>query len=230
MPDLTDELQRMAGEAARQAQPLTAADLLHRGDRRRRRALTQWSAGGATAAIAVAGVTLALTSAPAARHPAPTLPSAQLAAWTVTRQADGNIDLTVRQWHDVAGLQRTLRADGVPASVLLPGQHNPCQFYGGTQARLHLLPRVLSGRNVPAGPVRATTIIWVIHPSALPSGAGLQFGVDPIAISPPSSVHAQASTNPPRAVKVSYPSAPAQTRNMVSGFTLVKTSQACTGS
>ena len=62
------------------------------------------------------------------RHPAgpeassapSSAPSARLAAWTVTRQADGDITVTVNELRDPAGLQRTLRADGVPASVTLP--------------------------------------------------------------------------------------------------------------
>jgi hypothetical protein len=201
MPDLTDELQRMAGEATRQAQPLPADDLLRRGERRRRRTITQWSAGGVTAAVAAVGVTLAVTGTPAASHPAPAPSRVQLAAWTVTKEANGDIDLTVHQWHDVAALQRTLRADGVPVRVQFPGQPNPCQFDNSPQAMLHVLPRVLSGRNVPAGGLKATTIIWVIHPALLPSGVGLQFGVAPIAA-----------------------------RNLIAGFTLVKTSPACTGS
>ena len=51
--------------------------------------------------------------------------TAQLTAWTVTRQADGNITITIRQLKDPAGLQATLRADGVPASVTFARQQNP---------------------------------------------------------------------------------------------------------
>ena len=40
-----------------------------------------------------------------------------LAAWTVAKQANGDITVTVRQLRDPSGLQSTLRADGVPASV-----------------------------------------------------------------------------------------------------------------
>jgi hypothetical protein len=52
-------------------------------------------------------------------------PSAQLTAWTVTKQADGTISVTVRELSDAAGLQHSLRADGVPATVTFESQQNP---------------------------------------------------------------------------------------------------------
>lgn len=72
MPDLTDELQWMADDAARQARPLTVADVIRRGDRRHRRSLALQSlgvlsvAGVVTAAIVAAAVLL-----PASHRPAP---------------------------------------------------------------------------------------------------------------------------------------------------------------
>jgi hypothetical protein len=97
-------------------------------------------------------------------------PRAQLAAWTVARQTDGSIEVTIRELRDPAGLQRTLRADGVPASVTFTAQQNPaCQGYpgGGSQSLwrqlLGSVARPAAGRGV-----------MVIHPSALPSGGGLQ--------------------------------------------------------
>lgn len=47
------------------------------------------------------------------------------AAWTVAKQADGNIHVTIRQLRDPAGLQRTLRADGVPAIVTFASHRHP---------------------------------------------------------------------------------------------------------
>jgi hypothetical protein len=134
--------------------------------RARRRVPAVAGALGAAAAMA-----FAVSAALPASHPA-SGPGAQLAAWTVDRQADGSIRVTIRELRDPAGLQHTLRADGVPASVTFTGQRNPaCQGYpgGGSQSqRRHLLSSVATpagGRNV-----------MVIHPSALPSGAGLQIG------------------------------------------------------
>ena len=66
------------------------------------------------------------TGQPPARHP--------LAAWTVVKQADGKVSVTIRQFRDPAGLQRKLRADGVPASVIF----NP-RLRAGTVPRA--LPR-----------------------------------------------------------------------------------------
>ena len=134
--------------------------------RARRRVPAVAGALGAAAAVA-----FAVSAALPASHPA-SGPRPQLAAWTVARQADGSIRVTIRELRDPAGLQHTLRADGVPASVTFTGQGNPaCQGYpgGGSQSqRRHLLSSVATpagGRNV-----------MVIHPSALPSGAGLQIG------------------------------------------------------
>ncbi len=125
---------------------------------------------GAAGALGVAAAAaFAVSVALPASHPASEA-RAQLAAWTVARQGDGSIQVTIRQLRDPAGLQRTLRADGVPASVTFTGQQNPaCQGYpgGGSQSqRRQLLGSVASpaaGRDV-----------MVIHPSALPSGGGLQ--------------------------------------------------------
>ena len=132
--------------------------------RARRRVPVVAGALGAAAAVAIA-VSVALP----ASHPA-SEPRAQLAAWTVTSQANGSIRVTIRELRDPAGLQRTLRADGVPASVTFTDQRNPaCQGYpvsGSQSQRRHLLSSVASfggGRDV-----------MVIHPTALPSRAGLQ--------------------------------------------------------
>lgn len=69
---------------------------------------------GLTGAVALAGSSIAAVAllVPGG-HPA----KAQLAAWTVTRDPDGGITVTVNQMKDPAGLQATLRADGIPARV-----------------------------------------------------------------------------------------------------------------
>ncbi len=120
---------------------------------------------GAAAALAiVAGAALAGTTLLPSSHPA----SAQLAAWTVARQPDGAITVTIRELSDPAGLQSTLRADGVPAGVTFSDQENPaCRRYpsgGGTD---------FLGKAVSLRPEGRSTVM-IIHPSALPSGAGLQ--------------------------------------------------------
>ena len=133
---------------------------------RARRRVPQVAAALGTAAAAAFAVSLALP----ASHPA-SEPHAQLAAWTVARQPDGSIKVTIRELRDPAGLQQRLRADGVPASVTFSSQQNPaCQGYpgGGSQSQR----RQLLGSVVTA-PATARDVM-VIHPAALPSSAGLQ--------------------------------------------------------
>lgn len=69
---------------------------------------------GLTGAVALVGTSIAAVAllVPGG-HPA----TAQLAAWTVTRDPDGGITVTINQMKDPAGLQSTLRADGIPARV-----------------------------------------------------------------------------------------------------------------
>lgn len=76
--------------------------------------------GMAAAVAGAAGAALAVTALLPAGHQ----PGIRLAAWTVARQADGTVHVTIRQLRDPAGLQRQLRADGVPASVTFFGQPN----------------------------------------------------------------------------------------------------------
>ena len=179
MVDLTSELQQMADDAARQARPLAAAEVIRQGDRRRRRSITRLSLGGLSATGVVAAVIIGVIAlAPASRqasHPA----HAQLAAWTVVKQADGTIFVEIRELRDPAGLQATLRADGVPASVVFyPGRptagqsawafvhfkNNPCQEYSGGEGQ---------AQNVVTGQ-RPLQVGFTVHPSAIPSGAGVQ--------------------------------------------------------
>jgi hypothetical protein len=130
---------------------------------RARRRLPGVAAGVlAVAAAAVLAVT-ALVPAHQGGRPLP----AQLDAWTVTKQANGTITVTVRQLRDPKGLQRTLRADGVPASVTFSGYPRACQRYPKMSAVL--MAEVFGGHGPPL----------VIHPKALPHGAGIQLSPGP---------------------------------------------------
>jgi hypothetical protein len=165
--------------------------------RARRRVPGVAAALGAAAAVAVSVALPA--SHPAASHPA-SGPGAHLAAWAVTRQADGSIQVSFfGQLRDPAGLQRTLRADGVPASVTFIGQQNPaCRvIQGGGRPPSLRGARPLEPSSGAPGPSRGTLNsgmlngvvsggpqsgipaedAMVIHPAALPSGAGLQIAV-----------------------------------------------------
>lgn len=135
-------------------------------------------------ALAVAAVALAVAALVPSGRPVSRRPAARLAAWTVVKQAAGTVFVIVREFRAPAGLQHELRADGLPASVLFyPGKlqghaqfrklfhvkHNPCQEFSGGQGQLQTV--------VPAQPrqLRDRSTIAIIHPSALPSGAGVQF-------------------------------------------------------
>jgi hypothetical protein len=100
------------------------------------------------AALAVtAGAAVGVTALTPAQHQASRPPGAQLAAWTVVKRADGTVSVTIRQLRDPAGLQRRLRADGVPATVTFSGGTTPrsCRRYPMNVA---LINRVFTGRTV----------------------------------------------------------------------------------
>jgi hypothetical protein len=179
MVDLTSELQQIADDAARQARPLAAAEVIRRGDRRRRRSITRLSLGGLSATGVIAAVIIGVIALLPASHPASHPAHAQLAAWTVVKQADGTVLVKIREFRDPAGLQRELRADGIPASVqfnpanlvdksawaIVHFKGNPCQEYSGGESQAQ---NVVTGGS-------PFTVGMFIHPSAIPSGAGVQF-------------------------------------------------------
>ncbi len=172
------------------------------------------AAVGAAAAAAVAVGVAFPAGHPAVRPPAPsesaTPPSVRLAAWTVTRQAGGSIKVTFRQATGPAGLQQALRADGVPVSVTFTGQQNTaCQAYHVSASQAFWpygsRPGPLDGSGFIDHPEGAytTPYAFVIDPSALPSGAGLQIWTS---------------------------GTPGAADNFQLHVTLVKTSPQCTGS
>jgi hypothetical protein len=138
-----------------------------------------------TGALAVvAGAALAVTTLlPGGHQPSP-LPTAQLAAWTVTRQADGTILVNIRELQNPAGLQSRLRADGVPASVTLTGQENPaCRPYPASAAlqkrvmsiTFDIIPLPHQGPPPSASPPEPNLVlVFHVNPSALPTGTGVQ--------------------------------------------------------
>ena len=130
--------------------------------RRRRLPALAGAAATTTAAVAVAVSVLLPASGP----PVPTA----LTAWTVTRAPDGMITVTVREFRDPAGLQATLRADGVPASVWSLARPNPA-CHAPTVAAGQALERVYS---FPPGSRHQDVV--VIHPAALPPHTGVALG------------------------------------------------------
>jgi hypothetical protein len=167
--------------------PIPVGEILDRGRRRQAR---RRHAGFAVAVGTSGGLALAaalLASGGAARSGAS---PAQLTAWTVSRQANGEIRVTIRELKDPAGLQRELRADGVPASVRFSGNQNrACRPYPASQAQLAQVYPVPYGVYPPGftqrgtwhqdafvspGLVQRRLLYAVIRPSALPSGTGVQ--------------------------------------------------------
>jgi hypothetical protein len=123
--------------------------------------------------------------------------------------------VTIRELRDPAGLQRTLRQHGVPASVTFQTLNPACRPYpAGTRLlkqvfptpyrRLDRLPSPYAGRLVPAtkpprrsrppGPLAfgAGGTVIVIDPSPLPRNTGVQLASTPRAslILTPRLVHA----------------------------------------
>jgi len=160
---------------------IPASNIMARADQaRRHRRLGVLAGAGGLAAAAVA-VSAAL---PASHHQTAghSEPAVRLAAWAVTRLADGNIQVTFREATDPAGLQRTLRADGVPASVTFTGQRNPaCRSitfpappFSDKGAFRGPLTKVLSFGGPANTAYGYPKDALVIHPSALRRGEGIQ--------------------------------------------------------
>ncbi len=166
--DLRQALARGAAEV-----PEEAVERLQRRPYRPRAHHRMPMAGAGIAGVAAVAAVLTLTVAQPASHqstaPASHQSGAQagvkLAAWTVTKQADGTVVVTIRQMIDSSGLQSELRADGVPATVNTAG--NPaCQSYVsiGTSKGVfvvhHSMSPLANGID--------------IDKSALPSGVGVE--------------------------------------------------------
>ena len=132
---------------------------------RNRRRIPGLAAGMAVVAAAVLAVAALLPG-----HSATVQPGIHLTAWTVVKHADGTVYVRINQLRDPVGLQRKLRADGVPASVVFGNpvnvQPKPCQWYHGKVAGLlpKVVPSIAPGQHA----------ILAIRPSALPAGAGVQ--------------------------------------------------------
>ncbi len=125
----------------------------------------------ASGLVMLGAATLVAIALLASSHPS--RQGIQLAAWTVVKHTDGAVDVTIRELRDPAGLQRKLRADGVPASVIFGEQpnvqSNPCRSYGHPE----LLSNVVTPSTA-AGQPHGVAIAMVIHPSALPRAVGVQ--------------------------------------------------------
>ncbi len=168
--------------------------------------------GVAAAMAGVAGAALAVVALVPSSHPANRVPTAQLAAWTVAKHTDGDIYVTINELRDPAGLQATLRADGLPVNVSFSGPplSTSCQADDATKDVLRAVAefKTSDGRAY-----------LVIHPSALPSGVGVSIFDKPGAGKPP----ARPRTRGPGSLPPAGITGPL-------AIGLVHESQACTGS
>jgi hypothetical protein len=174
---ITDRLAKVQDSVGETHPTIPASEIIARAHRRRvRRHLLTGTSG--VLALA-AGTAVAVTALLPASHLVSDRPShpvhAQLAAWTVVKQADGTIVVRIREFRDPAGLQGRLRADGVPASVILlrslPTNGNGNRI-PGDRCRGGPWSQSVQDRVVTGNPFRAGMFI---HLSALPRHAGIQF-------------------------------------------------------
>jgi hypothetical protein len=149
-------------------------------------------AGGlAAAAAATAAAVLVLTNDPGAvseqQATAGHARTVVTTAWTVSEAASGTVTITLRQYANPAGLQQTLRADGVNAIVRampsqtvtpkLPSLKVTNCYYATTndappKVQRHVVTIVTQVRQEPGGgTMRAAT--FIIHPHAMPHGSAL---------------------------------------------------------
>lgn len=141
---------------------------------RRYRRIPALAAGSAAVVLGLALGIPALTSGTA---PA----DAKLAAWTVTKEPSGIVLVTVGQLSDPAGLQRTLRADGIPVRVgfypeadLTPPLPASCQKVSmADQADAQLQSKIM----VPIAASQLHSTSFGIRPAAIPQGVGLYLTV-----------------------------------------------------
>jgi hypothetical protein len=153
---------------------------------RSRRARHRWRlpvlAGGLTAAAAItAAAALFATSSPgaAARQHATAghARTVVTAAWTVSDDAGGTVTVYLRQYANPAGLQRTLRADGIDAIVrAIPVTHptNPPPFTRPVcmYALTNMAPAAVQ-RAVLTFHGLGLPVVFIIHPAAMPRGSAL---------------------------------------------------------
>jgi hypothetical protein len=158
-----DQLGQQVGSRLRRelADIEPSRDLL--GSLRRRQAKRRAGTAVAACATAAAGTLAAGTLAVTALLPGTAPPTpATLTAWSVHRQPDGDVKVTIRDLRDPQGLQRRLREDGIPAGVYFGrGPSKACSLTAPPAQHVHFLGKSSKG-----------TVI-TLRPSDIPSGAGV---------------------------------------------------------
>ena len=153
----------------------SAGDIINRVRRRRLRY-------GLAAAAAIAAVT-ALTLLPGSGSHGGSngTTRVKLAAWTVSARPGGRVRVTIRDLRNPAGLQRQLRADGVPATVRFTSQiPRPCLYYPEPARHpFRLLDRIFPQNGQAGGQT-----VFTINPAAIPAPIVLWINVSPPSAQP----------------------------------------------
>ncbi len=146
---------------------------------------SRWLAGVVVtlAACAAIIVSLVLPNGRPTAHPRGKAVTITTAAWTVHRAPNGTITVNVKQLRDPAGLQRTLRAEGVPAYIRYipivqgePGSSVTSYPVCSYNPPAPDLPPSAFNKIFSFGPAPAEiegTISFVIHPAAIPPGTAV---------------------------------------------------------
>jgi hypothetical protein len=177
-----DELVVTVRESVRAAHlDIPVEQIVHRSRAIRARRRIPPLAGGLGAVVAAAALILTAGPGPtvgpheAARH-ARTVVTAD---WTVREAADGTVTIDMQQYADPAGLERTLRADGINAIVrAVPSQtrrlgkgimtYLTCGYADATNVAPPAVQRAVWTVEGQVLPVR-----FIIRPDAMPRGSAL---------------------------------------------------------
>jgi hypothetical protein len=181
--------------AVRLAVPVEQTVRRGRALRGRSRAYRAAAVAGVAAIAAVTAVTVtgpgrAAPPAASANSGAPVVTGpggTTLDAWTVTKGSDGTVNVTIRQLLDAAGVQRALRADGVPARVEfqsgmisdsppLPAGCNDVKM--SDEANADLQGKIL-GWPLSIRPDQAHGVALTIYAHQIPRGIGIYLAVQP---------------------------------------------------
>jgi hypothetical protein len=183
--DLSDQIRELIERGVRpvsmadiQERPPVRVTLWRRATARSGRSRGRFILAGAVAIAACVALAVAFLLPGGTGNGAGT---ARLAAWTVVKQPGGSVMVTLHEVRDPARLQRTLRADGIPAHVYSghkdPGLDIPgCRVYGlgvpgGTP--LSLWRKIFYGPHT-----KVTTYNFWVYPSAIPRGFGVNITIN----------------------------------------------------
>jgi hypothetical protein len=162
--ELTSELQRMAGDAARLARPPAAAEIIRQGDRRRRQSRRRRALGG-LAAAGIAGAATALSLGLAGSAPAHG--TIRTAGFTLVSNANGTATLSMNPMVvlEPGILQSDLARYGIRAMVTAGSFCSSDPPPAG-------IKKVIKFAGSPGNPGND----MVINPAAMPAGTELSFG------------------------------------------------------